>query len=470
MNDKKRLLKYLSVDLLSAFLAWQLFNIFRFYVFHNTTGFSDLTNFLFYPKAVWISVTVPVFWVIIYYFSGYYTQPRRKTNLGDILNTAVSTLIGVLAIFFAIVIDDYPESPELYYDIALGFYFIHFICTWLFRFALTGPLIVKQSKGQYNVPVLIIGTGESARKLLGEFNYHRSNFAYQLKGFVRAENESDQLPKEEILGNLEDIQSLINEYKIEELIIATDSKDMEETQTLLDKLYICRLPIKSVATRSDIISGSVSLISLFGLPLKNLTPAGMSAWQYNVKSAFDRIISLIVMILLSPLYLYLALRVRKDSPGKIFFLQERVGKGGKIFKMYKFRTMYENSEPDGPKLSCKNDSRVTPYGRVMRKYRLDELPQFYNVLIGDMSLVGPRPERQYFVDQIVEKAPHYYLTQSVLPGITSWGMVRYGYANSVEKMFRRLEYDILYIENQSLLIDIKILIFTLLPLLKGKGV
>jgi lipopolysaccharide/colanic/teichoic acid biosynthesis glycosyltransferase len=154
----------------------------------------------------------------------------------------------------------------------------------------------------------------------------------------------------------------------------------------------------------------------------------------------------------------------------VFFSQERVGKNGKIFKMYKFRTMYQNSEPLGPKLSHKDDPRVTPFGRIMRKYRLDELPQFFNVLKGDMSLVGPRPERMYFVEQIVKKAPHYYLTQSVLPGITSWGMVKFGYANSIEKMVDRLEYDILYLENQSLMIDFKILVFTLKPLLRGKGV
>jgi lipopolysaccharide/colanic/teichoic acid biosynthesis glycosyltransferase len=201
-----------------------------------------------------------------------------------------------------------------------------------------------------------------------------------------------------------------------------------------------------------------------------MTPLLMPVWQRNLKTIFDIFCSFIMMILLIPVYIYLGIRVMSDSPGKIIYSQERVGKNGRIFKMYKFRTMYDGSEPDGPLLSSTEDPRVTPYGKIMRKYRLDELPQFFNVFKGDMSLVGPRPERKYFVEKIVKVAPHYYLTQNVLPGITSWGMVKYGYANSVEKMIKRLEYDVLYLENQSILIDFKILVFTLKPLLKGKGV
>lgn len=470
MNDKKRLISYLLLDLLSAFLAWQLFSVFRFFVFHSTTGFSSLITFLFFPKSVWISIFVPVFWVMIYYFSGYYTQPRRKTNLGDLLNTAVNTLVGVLVLFFMIVIDDYPESPELYYEIVLGFYIIHFVCTWLLRLIITGPMIVRQSRGELNVPIFVIGTGENALRILGEFNVNRSNMAYQLKGFIRTGKETDKLAAEEILGNLNDLPNLIEKYNVEELIIAIDSPNPDLKQSLLNKLYIHHLPIKSVASHNDIISGNVTLFSLFGIPMVRITPSFMPVWQQNMKSLLDRLGSLIILILLIPFFIYLAIRVKKDSPGKIFFSQNRVGKNGKAFKMYKFRTMFVNAEPDGPMLSSEDDPRVTPYGRFMRKYRLDELPQFLNVLKGNMSLVGPRPERQFFVDKIVKSAPHYYLTQSVLPGITSWGMVKYGYANSVEKMIKRLEYDILYLENQSILIDLKILIFTLKPLFRGRGI
>lgn len=470
MNDRKRIIRYFLLDLLSAYIAWLVFDIFRFYVFQTTTGFETLRSFLLNSKSIWLSLTIPFFWTVIYYYTGYYAHPRRKTNLGDFLNTAISTLIGVLIIFFAVVINDYPESPELYYDIALGFYIIHFFITWIFRLVQTAPLIVGQSRGKHNVPILIVGTGANALKVLGEFNHNRSNFSFKLKGFVRLGKEKSQLPESEILGNIEDLHRLIEEYQIEELILAVDNQNPDIRQQLLGKLYIYGLPIKSVATSNEIISGKVALASLYGIPMTNLTPVGMPEWQKNVKKTIDRICSLVMLILLLPVYIYLACRVRQDSPGKILYKQDRVGKGGKAFQIYKFRTMYENAEDNGPMLSFNNDPRVTPYGRTMRKYRLDELPQFLNVLKGEMSMVGPRPERQYFVDQIVRESPHYYLTQRVLPGITSWGMVKYGYANTVEKMAKRLDYDILYLENQSLLVDLKILIFTIIPLVKGKGV
>ena len=176
------------------------------------------------------------------------------------------------------------------------------------------------------------------------------------------------------------------------------------------------------------------------------------------------------MLLLSPLFVYIAWRVKKDSPGPVFFRQERIGYLGQPFGMYKFRTMYVNAEENGPSLSSEDDPRVTPFGRIMRKYRLDELPQFWNVLKGDMSLVGPRPERKYFIDEIVKMAPYYYLLHNVRPGITSLGMVKYGYAASVDKMVERMEYDILYYENMSLTLDLTILIYTVKTVLTGKGI
>jgi len=470
MNDKKRLIRYLIFDFLSAMIAWQLFNILRFHLFRGTISYTSLASFLFSMKGLWMGLFVPLFWIVIYYFTGYYAKPRRKTNLGDLMNTSISTFCGVLILFFLIIINDYPEEPDLYYEVGIAFFVIHLIITFLTRFAQTAPLIVAQSKGRYCVPVLIIGTGDNAAKVLQDFNQYKSSFAYQLKGFVRTGmNPRDVVPTQEILGSMDDLDKLIDKYKVEELFYAIESQDPDKIQQLLDRTYKYRIPMKAFANRQDILAGKVSLFSLFGIPMVNLTPKTMPTWQYNFKNCFDKILSFIVLVLLLPLYIYLSIRVRMSSKGCVFYTQERIGKHGKVFNIYKFRTMFIGSEPDGPLLSQVDDPRVTPYGRFMRKYRLDELPQFWNVLKGDMSLVGPRPERKYFVDQIVRRAPHYFLIQSVLPGVTSWGMVKFGYANTVEKMIKRLEYDIIYLENQSLLIDLKILVFTLKPLFSGKG-
>jgi len=470
MNDKKRIFRYVLLDFLSAMIAWQIFNIFRFHIFRDTIHYLDLTSFLFSIKALWLGIFVPVIWLIIYYFSGYYSKPRRKTNLGDLLNVALSTFFGVLLLFFIIIINDYPEEVDLYYEIAIAFFVIHFSITWFFRFIQTAPLIIQQSKGRFCVPILIVGTGENAAKVYREFNQYHSNFAYQLMGFIRTGLViKNAVSEEQILGDMNQLGIFIEQYKVEQLFFSIDSHNPDDIQQLLNLTYKYRIPVKAFASRQDILAGKVSLFSLFGIPMINLTPSTMPVWQKNIKTFIDKLLSLLVLIFLIPLFLYLAIRVHLNSKGKIFYSQERVGKNGNTFRIYKFRTMYMDSEPDGPLLSRVDDPRVTKYGRFMRRYRLDELPQFWNVLKGDMSLVGPRPERKHFVDLIVKKAPHYYLIQSVLPGVTSWGMVKFGYANTVEKMIKRLEYDIIYLENQSLLIDLKILVFTLKPLCSGKG-
>lgn len=219
----------------------------------------------------------------------------------------------------------------------------------------------------------------------------------------------------------------------------------------------------------DFLFGSVKMSAIWHAPLIQISPDLMPAWQQSIKRLMDIVISLIAMVALIPLYLFTAIGVMLSSKGPVLYSQERIGRRGKSFKMHKFRSMYVDAESNGPQLSSENDPRITPFGRFIRKVRLDEIPQFYTVLKGDMSLVGPRPERQYYIDQIVKRAPHYRLLLKVKPGITSWGQVKFGYASTVDEMVERLKYDILYIENMSIAMDIKILIYTALIVLQGRG-
>jgi exopolysaccharide biosynthesis polyprenyl glycosylphosphotransferase len=298
----------------------------------------------------------------------------------------------------------------------------------------------------------------------------KNSSAYLLKGFIRVNSEEKAVAEQNILGDKEQLKEIIKEQRIEALILATDRQDSDYTEGLLKQLYVYHLDILSVIHKQDLLFSNITLYSLPGVPLKYLSPVQLKPWEQNLKRSTDILVSVLGLLVLSPLFVFLALRIRLESAGPILYRQERLGKEMKPFTILKFRTMFAHSEPEGPLLSSLNDERITPFGRFLRKYRLDELPQLWNVLKGEMSLVGPRPERRFYVERIVDQAPQYYLVYRVKPGITSLGMVKYGYADSVEKMIERLEYDLIYLKNQSLLMDLKILIFTFKPIALGKGI
>ena len=258
--------------------------------------------------------------------------------------------------------------------------------------------------------------------------------------------------------------------EIEEVLIAIERSEQNHIlEEIINDLEALDVLIKVKPNNYDILAGKVKMKSIFEVPLVEIKHELMPLWQIATKRIFDVLIALTAVLLLSPLCLFVVLFIKLDSKGPIFFFQERVGINGKLFNIIKFRSMCVDAEKEGPQLSGDDDARVTRWGRFMRRYRIDELPQFLNVLMGDMSMVGPRPERAHYADQIMERAPYYKHVRKVRPGITSWGMVRHGYASSVDEMIDRLRYDIIYIENLSLFNDLKVLIYTFKIVFQGRG-
>jgi len=295
----------------------------------------------------------------------------------------------------------------------------------------------------------------------------------RLIGFVHVDKSngfSDQLgQKLKHLGEFETIREIIVKEEVEEVIIAIESSEHNYIEPILNTLDDCNVVIKIIPDMYDIMTGSVRLASILDAPLIVISRDILQPRQKFYKRFFDVSMSLFFLVVLSPVYLILGLITKLTSKGPVIYKQQRVGLRGLPFTIYKFRSMWVDAEKNGPALSSHTDARITPFGKFLRKSRFDELPQFYNVIKGDMSIVGPRPERKFYVDQIIQKAPHYKHLNKVKPGITSWGQVKYGYAESIDQMVERMKYDLLYIENISFLLDIRIIIYTILIVLQGRG-
>ena len=466
MKKSKQAGKYILSDFISASVAWLLFNILRYEVFAIDEGADSLLDYLQYPGVLGGQVVIPLFWLVLYYFSGYYNKPFGKSRLTELFSTFITVLIGTVFVFFALLLDDIPRSIDIYYKLFFGMFGLQFFITYIPRLLITQSGMRKIKNREWAMKVLIIGAGGKAVRIAHDLY----RLGYDICGFV---SEDERTPvkadRNQVLGTVEDIPVLMEKENVDESVLAVESKNNKALLGILYSLYRYKRPIKVLADRFNMLS-KIQLRTIRGIPLVDVTDNNFSPAEQNIKLFLDKVCSVVALLLLSPLFAYIAWRVKKDSPGPVFFRQERIGYLGQPFWMYKFRTMYVNAEENGPSLSSEDDLRVTPFGRIMRKYRLDELPQFWNVLKGDMSLVGPRPERKYFIDEIVKTAPYYYLLHNVRPGITSLGMVKYGYAASVDKMVERMEYDILYYENMSLTLDLTILIYTVKTVITGKGV
>lgn len=470
INQNRGVFKYLIGDFFAALCSWIILFFFRKNYLENIIDFSWEKAFAD-NNFIFGSLLISIFWIILYTIGNTYTNIYKKSRLSEIGKTFWQSIVGCVLLFFILLLDDLVQKYQDYYVLFFTLFGLHLSFTLFSRMLILYFAKQKLKNGKVSFATLIIGGIKKSTEIYQEIIKSRNPTGFKFKGFVSLHplahpNAKNTLP---YLGTINEIKSLIKIHNIEEIIIAMDTSEhhqINEIFSLLENEYV---NIKIIPDMYDILSGSVKMENVLGAALIEIDQTLLKPWQVFVKREMDVFVSCIILFLCIPLFVILIIGVAISSKGPIIFRQERVGKNGRLFNILKFRTMYLDAEKDGPQLSKTDDPRITRIGKLLRKYRLDELPQLLNVLLGEMSLVGPRPERAFYVEQILARAPHYKHLQKVKPGITSWGMVKYGYAANVEEMVKRMKFDLLYVENISISLDIKIMFYTILTLIQGKG-
>lgn len=461
-------LKYVATDLITGGAAFFLFNGYRFSIFGERVGHT-FADFVGMPKLLAEQIIIPLVLLCIYWLSGYYNHPFKKSRLQEFMTTIFSSVFATLLIFLALLTNDLTLIVSTNYLMLVTLFGILFSLTYAGRLLVTSLTLRSMRRHRWRESAVIVGASAEGREMAARLSGTDKFPNYAIVAFARIPGEKDAPDLQAPVVELDALASLIADKNVKQIFIAPEKMDDRLVLSMVNRLFPLGTTIRIAPDTLDYVTSSIHLQDIYAEPFVDLTSPKVSEASKNIKRLIDVVFSLIALAVLAIPMAWIAVSVKRGSKGPVLYRQQRIGYRQKPFNILKFRTMRIDAEAAGPQLTSDSDSRITPVGRTLRKYRLDELPQFWNVLRGDMSIVGPRPERAFFIRQIVDKAPYYTLVHQVRPGITSWGMVKYGYASSVDEMVARTRYDLIYLSNMSIAVDFKIMIYTVKTVVTGQG-
>ncbi|MCU0375067.1 MAG: sugar transferase [Chitinophagaceae bacterium] len=447
---------YAATDYLLSLLVWAVFFFWRQYLMYRQVFTDKLFDEPVFTAGV---LGLPLFWLSLYLLAGHYSRSLyEKSRLSELTSTVFVNLLGGVVVFFVLLLDDVEVTINIdyYYKVFISLIALQTTIIWLGKWYWINRAKQQLHSGSAGFEVLLLGSGPKAFRVMQQIKADAQSTGWRLAGFLCSNPAEKNTMARHIpwLGTPGQVQQVLEAYAIDKVILA-EEKNEALLNELVEQLAQKDVDLLMVPGMLDIVTGSVKSTDVIHGQFIELQTNPLSAWQQNVKRLIDITTGLAGTLVLLPLLVFTAIRVKLSSPGPVLYRQERIGYKGKPFTIYKFRSMVHPGEPNGPALSSDNDPRITPWG--------------WNILKGDMSLVGPRPERACYIDQIKKINPYYTLLLRLKPGLTSWGMVKFGYATSVDQMVERMQYDLIYLENASVLLDFKIMLHTLLIIWRGKG-
>lgn len=464
MNKRQEKFLLIAADFVTINLAWVIY----FFIRNESGIFAQFTE----PGFVIPMLVIFFYWLLLFVFFGMYRTWFALSRFDEIFSLVKTTFWGTFILFFAIFIDDTGTGESK------GNRFLIFIYWGLMvSLTITGRLLLRSVqrklliKGIGRKKAVIVGFNDRAKEIHDQIISHPA-LGIDVIAYVAIKEEN--LDKEyngvKVIGRVNEIEDIIDRLGVKEVVLSVSRQHDDLLIEIISRCENKDVMLKIIPDLYEILSGQARTMQLYGFPLIDINPQLMTEWERAAKRVIDVVVSFIMLILAAPVLIATSIAIKLDSKGPVIYKQERSGLNGKVFKVYKFRSMYQDAEKrTGPIWSTKDDPRITRVGKFIRRVRIDELPQIWNVFKGEMSLVGPRPERPFFVEQLAKEIPYYKRRLRVRPGITGWAQVKHKYDENIEDVKTKLQFDLFYIENMSLKTDIKILFRTVFVVLFGKG-